>query len=151
MVDHATGRLLALCLSVAGALGLPADVGAAAHTTVVTSHTYVPGDPEGTRVLEWIAAHSPDKRPLARSGEVVMERKQYVPGSPASISAPDSVPKKGNPGDAYSVTSTFADGTTQTWDYRWLAPPAGDDGGWGLVGYAFRKGSAPLETAWERR
>jgi hypothetical protein len=56
------------------------------------------------------------------------------------------VPTKGNPGDAYSVKSTFADGTTQTWDYRWAAPPAGEGGEWGLTGYAFRKGSAPVET-----
>lgn len=146
MVDHGMGRLLALCLSVAGVLAMPADVGAAAHTTVVTSHTYVSGDPEGTRVLEWITAHSPDRRPLARNGAVVVERKQHVPGSPASLSAPDSVPTKGNPGDAYSVKSTFADGTTQTWDYRWAVPPAGEGGEWGLTGYAFRKGSAPVET-----
>lgn len=145
MVDHGTGRLLALCLSVAGLLAMPADVGAAARTTVATSHTYASGDPEGTRVLEWIAAHSPDRRPVVRNGAVVVETKQHVPGSLASIGAPDSVPTKGNPGDAYTVKSTFADGTTQAWDYRWVARPAGEDG-WSLAGYAFRKGSAPVET-----
>jgi len=146
MVDHGTGRLLALCLSIAGALALPSDAGAAAHTTLVTSQTYVSGDPEGARVLDWIAVHSPDRRPWARHGAVVVERKQHIPGLPASISAPDSVPEQGNPGDAYSVKGAFADGTAQTWDYRWVAPSATEGGGWGLVGYAFRKGSASVDS-----
>lgn len=52
MVDHGTGRLLALCLSVAGVLAMPADVDAAARTTVVTSNTYVSGDPGGGHLVE---------------------------------------------------------------------------------------------------
>jgi len=146
MLNHGTGSVLALCLAVAVVPVMPSQVDAAAHTTVVTSHTYVSGDPQGGRILDWIATHSPDRRPLARHGAVVVEWKRYVPGSPASISAPDSVPQKGNAGDAYSVKSAFADGTTQTWDYRWVASPAGEGGGWGLVGYAFRKENAPVKT-----
>jgi len=145
MLNHGTGRLLALCLAVAVVPVMPSQVDAAAHSTVVTRHTYVAGDTQGGRILDWIATHSPDRPPLARHGAVVVESKQYVPGSPVSISAPDSVPQKGHPGDAYSVKSAFADGTTQTWDYRWVVPPAGEGGGWGLVGYAYRKESAPVK------
>lgn len=39
MLNHGTGRPLALCLAVAVVPVMPSHIDAAAHTTVVTSHT----------------------------------------------------------------------------------------------------------------
>lgn len=149
MLNHGTGRLLALCLCVAGVLAMPEHVDAAAHTTVVTSHTYASGDPAAGHILDWIAARSPSRQPLARNGVVSVERMQYFPASSTrssdSPTPPGGLPDKGHPGEEYNVENTLPDGTAQSWSYRWVEPSTGHGGGWDLVGYSFRKGNDPVE------
>jgi hypothetical protein len=149
MLNHGTGSVLALCLAVAGGFAMPVNVDATPHTTVVTSHTYASGDPAAGSILDWIAARSPDRRPLARNGVVSVERMQHFRGLSArssdSPTPPGGLPDKGSPGEEYNVENNLPDGTAQTWSYRWVEPSTGHGGGWDLVGYSFRKGNDPVD------
>ncbi len=119
-------------------------------TIVVINQSWEAHEAEGRRVLDWVAAHSPDRTPIGRNGRVMVEqvRKFARTGRSSSETSapPGGLPDKGSQGEEYNVENTLPDGTTQTWSYRWTEPSTGHGGRWEMVGYSYRKGDDPLDV-----
>lgn len=136
--------LLAMCLTTAGIASLSSAASASGTTVMVISHTYQAEQVEGARILDWIAARSPDRAPIGRNGVVTVERMSHFIGAIRSASdtplPPGGLPETGYPGGQYNVENTLPDGTRQSWSYRWVEPSSGHGGRWDLTGYTYRMG-----------
>ncbi|WP_457319020.1 hypothetical protein [Stenotrophomonas sp. P5_B8] len=136
--------LLAMCLTTAGIASLSSAASASGTTVMVISHIYQAEQVEGARILDWIAARSPDRVPIGRNGVVTVERMSHFIGAIRSASdtplPPGGLPETGHPGGQHKVENTLPDGTRQSWSYRWVEPSSGHGGRWDLTGYTYRMG-----------
>lgn len=140
----------ALTVFIAGTPASSAHADTRSPTIVVVNQSWEAHEAEGLRVLDWVAAHSPDRSPIGRNGRVTVEQlKKFARtrrSSSETSAPPGGLPEKGSQGEEYNVENTLPDGTTQTWSYRWTEPSTGHGGRWEMVGYSYRKGDDPLNV-----
>lgn len=139
----------AFAFAIAGTSASTAHAATGSPTIVVINQSWEAREAEGGKVLDWVAAQSPDRMPLGRNGWVTVERVKKFARTARSSSEtpapPGGLPERGTQGEEYNVENTLPDGTTQTWSYRWTQPSTGHGGRWEMVGYSFRKGNDPLD------
>ncbi|MGV6494256.1 hypothetical protein ACTUVK_000883 [Stenotrophomonas rhizophila] len=141
------GNVLALCVIVIGsATPSMAHSSINGTTLVVVNQTYPAGHPQGQSILDWVTRHASDYAPRGRNGEVRLERMNHSnpagPLAPAQSSdlpgPPGKLPEQGAPGEILRMENILPDGTTQTWEFRWIQPSTGHDGYWATAAYSIR-------------
>lgn len=144
-MKHGYAALLAISLGVAGTTPVSAAAPAPETTVMGGRHHYPSDHAEGRSVLDWVAAHSPDRAPMGRGGTVTVEKKSRFAG-PARAATdthtpPGDLPGSGHPAGPYNVEHTLSDGTHQRWSFRWVEASATRTGRWDLASYSYRRGT----------
>ncbi len=148
-MKHARPGSKALVLSlIISSFGAPlmAQASIDETTLVVVNSSYKAGNLTGQSILDWISRHSPDYPPIGRNGEVSLERMMQtnrlgplVPSqSPSLPGPPGKLPESGAPGEILRMENLLPDGTTQTWEFRWVQPSTGHGGYWATAAYSIR-------------
>ncbi|MCF7750392.1 hypothetical protein KQ945_06515 [Bacillus subtilis subsp. subtilis] len=157
-MKHATLGRAALALTlIAGGLATPLMTQASDTRTtfVVVNESYKAGNAQGRAVLDWITRHWPDYAPIGRNGEVRLERLTHAStpvAAPVASQSPDlpappgKLPDSGAPGEILRMENILPDGTTQTWEFRWVQPSSGHGGHWSTAAYSIRFPMDPVNV-----